>query len=238
VITHEEIQEICQKTDELLWDAFSRSLPNNPSHNQKGHLIFPYYNKANLRVSEQEARFLFAESISNSSLFYSIEAPTIKTYKFIGESLRSASTDLALYTNEKKQVCNVEFKAKGVSEGAINHLPIYKDLQKLLREKPWGLWFHLLKNTDNSTINNLLNVIGTKICSVRDNYKDLESQGLIIHICVLNQKFSLHRDLNLTELKTLSNESLCKKLTVDYSVTRHDLKNIVDINGWTHKRGS
>ena len=53
-------------------------------------------------------------------------------------------------------ICNVEFKAQGASSSAKDKSSIYKDVQKLLREPVWGLWFHLLNSVNNSTIKNSL----------------------------------------------------------------------------------
>ena len=40
-----------------------------------------------------------------------------------------------------------------------NKEKIYKDVQKLLREPVWGLWFHLLESADSKTIPSFLEVI-------------------------------------------------------------------------------
>ena len=66
-------------------------------------------------MSEQEARFAFVESLSRAPLLYSVEAPTEKLYQFTGSTPMSAQTDLAVHDRNGQRICNVEFKAKGVS---------------------------------------------------------------------------------------------------------------------------
>ena len=101
------------------------------------HLVFPQYRWKqgnSLRVSEQETRFAFVEALCQRSLMYSVEVPTRELYHLIGKTKLSAQTDLAVHDENGIHFCNVEFKAKGVTPSAHQHLSIYKDLEKLLRE--------------------------------------------------------------------------------------------------------
>jgi len=166
---------------------------------------------------------------------YSVEAPTTKLYQFTGKKSLSAQTDLAIHDENGNRFCNVEFKAKGVSPSAQNHFPINKDLQKLLREPVWGLWFHLLESTNNSTINDLLSVMAEQICEGRRGFgEDVESPGLTLHICVLRHGFSIHKDILLPIDGT---EQLKKHLNVDLKVSRSELLDTPDMNGWAlHRR--
>ena len=164
---HAELKTICTNTDDVLWAAFERSSRGDGTGCDNGKLLFPSYRDGSLRVSEQEARFAFAEGLRSATLSYSVEAPTSKRYQFSGQRQQSAQSDLAVHDASGTRICNVEFKAKGLSPSASNHFPIYKDLQKLLREPQWGLWFHVLESVNNSTINNLLKVMATEINKVR-----------------------------------------------------------------------
>jgi hypothetical protein len=146
---HPEISAACGRADEGLWAAFARSRGREIDASQTGKLLFPVYRGGGLRVSEQEARFAFVEALATGPLTYSVETPTSKMYQFTGKSPLSAQTDLAIHDEAGARICNVEFKAKGVSPSAEKHFPIYKDLQKLMREPLWGLWFHLLERVDN-----------------------------------------------------------------------------------------
>ena len=230
---HPDITLACKHTDLGLWEAFSRSVTGESRASGHGRLVFPEYRGGSLRVSEQEARFAFVEALSKGLLMYAVEAPTSKLYQFTGKTALSAQTDSAVYDATGVRICNVEFKAKGVRPSAKKHFPIYKDLQKLLREPQWGLWFHLLEGVNNSTINDFLSVMAEQIEKVRGEFgEDIESPGMTIHVCVLHQGFSVQRDLALVEGGGLSNEELRRRLRLDLKVSRSELLSVSDDNGW------
>lgn len=230
---HPEISAACSRADEGLWAAFSRSRAPKAVGSHTGKLLFPKYRGGGLRVSEQEARFAFVEALAPGSLTYAVEAPTSKLYQFTGKSPLSAQTDLAIHNEAGRRICNVEFKAKGVSPSAEKHFPIYKDLQKLMREPLWGLWFHLLEGVDNSTIRNLFTVFETQMERVRSEHiGDIESPGLTIHICVLQHKFSLERDF------PIDGGALDQLFKLEFQVSRSELLNVSDTNGWTINRST
>ena len=231
-----DISLACQHADNCLWEAYERSALDRFIGPREGRLVFPKYRDklgGSLRVSEQEARFAFVESLNRGSLLYSVEAPTDKLYQFTGKTKMSAQTDLALHNENGQRICNVEFKAKGFSPSACRHFSISKDLQKLLREPIWGLWFHLLESVNNSTINKLLNVIAVQIWNVQQKYKDdIDSPGLTIHICVLRHRFSLQRDLSITYNAGIVMEEIQRLLSLDLSVSRSKLLGVENQNGW------
>jgi hypothetical protein len=159
---------------------------------------------------------------------YAVEAPTSKKYQFSGKSPLSAQTDLAIHDVKGTRICNVEFKAKGVSPSAKNHFPIYKDLQKLLREPLWGLWFHLLEAVNSSSLNDFLGVMESEMNHVHQSFSDIESPGVTIHICVLKHGFSIQRDfLPGNNLKNLHNQ-----FRIDLKVSRSKLERVDNANGW------
>lgn len=133
-----------------------------PNFNKSySRLVFPKYrdkkdsgnNKVlgNLRVSEQELRFLFVEQFNNYcnekqiELFYSIETPTEKTYNFSskqeeehikkpecfqdGNQGQSVQFDLVIFDAEGNRRCLIEFKNN--SAGSYEHA---KDFLKLSEE--------------------------------------------------------------------------------------------------------
>jgi hypothetical protein len=226
----QQIADLCEETDHILWNAYSNE--------ETSHLIFPHYrlseedlgqsdmsnSEGKIRVSEQEARFAFVKAICQGTLKYSIEVPTKKTYKFTtfnsdGKG-RSAQTDLALLNCGRERICNIEFKSKGITDKSTNE-KIGKDIQKLLREKPYGLWFHILESSDNSTLSNLIKVISDCINDVRSNFTDIDSPGLSVHICVIKHAFSIHCDLTEFHINNF-----------DYEVSRSLLKSGDNANGW------
>ena len=228
---HPDISKVCTLANRFLWDAYTRSGHSQPGISGESRLIFPRYRKGGLRVSEQEARFAFVEALCRGSLrySYSVEVPTIKRYSFSDKGSRSASTDLQIHGLSEIETCNIEFKAQGKSLSARNKLPIRKDVQKLLRESRWGLWFHLLDSVNNSTINNFLNVMVEQVGKVKDEPKyNVEAPGLTLHICVLRQRFSLQKDVPLD----LTETELTNYLHVDLQVSQAELTEVKDLNGW------
>ena len=162
---HSAIADACNCADIGLWDAYARSVGSLPICGA-GRLVFPRYRDKGLRISEQEARFAFVEALSQGPFRYSVEGPTSKLYRFSGKTSLSGQTDLQLHDSSQVGICDVEFKAKGVSSSAQSNFSIYKDVQKLLREPPWGLLFHLLEGIDNSTIGKFLDVMTRQITRI------------------------------------------------------------------------
>ena len=128
----QEFEIIIDETFKEL-DKISRNMSNS-------RLIFPKYQnqKGNLRISEQELRFLFIEHLKpfleEHNYYYSIETPTKDHYKFSekkqqitprrekskktdNEKFESASFDLVIHRNDiddnKERVALIEFKSKG-----------------------------------------------------------------------------------------------------------------------------
>lgn len=112
-----------------------------------------------LRISEQELRFSLVETILKQDkyyekFYYSVETPTVNTYRFSSEGERRASTDLTLYDNKSKKSYNIEFKYGSPSEKNIT-----KDIEKILREDNNGIFLNLYNNIDFSTIDSILRKI-------------------------------------------------------------------------------
>lgn len=130
------LEEITKETFETIDEIYKNS--NREILYDGSRLIFPHYsdlNKTNqyqVRVSEQELRFVFIETFckycDNNKLeyFYSIETPSLYKYVFSekiesgkkiprkadedDDSAVSARFDMAIYNKEKKIVALVEFK--------------------------------------------------------------------------------------------------------------------------------
>jgi hypothetical protein len=232
-----DIIEACKRTDIGLWDAYARSGGGQAIGSGVGRLVFPRYRAKGLRVSEQEARFAFVEALSQGHLRYSVEAPTSKLYSFSGKTPLSAQTDLQLYGESETGICNVEFKAKGVSSSAQDNFSIYKDVQKLLREPLWGLLFHLLEGIDNSTIGKFLDVMVRQFAKVQSDFEsDVETPGLSLHICVLRHRFSIHKALPFSPGGVIDISELGRQLSVDLHVSRSELREALYLNGWNLHR--
>ena len=147
------ISSLCRRTDRLLWEAYGRS-ESRCVKTDRCRLLFPRYRekedgtKGDLRVSEQGARFACVEALCTGGQFrYSVETPTDKLYQFTGETRKiSAQTDLTVYDRDTRGLCNVEVQGGRNQCASKSKDSIFKDVEKLLREPVWGLWFHLLES--------------------------------------------------------------------------------------------
>lgn len=227
----EEMFRIVQRTDQLLWDAYSASkarvfTPGSP------RIIFPRYRAKSgqltapgIRVSEQEARFLFVSQLNASQFLYSVETPTSGEYSFKDDARgkRSAATDVTVYTESAKPVSNVEFKAHGFSLERTSSLVITKDVVKLLREPVPAFWHHTLEAADNSNIKKLWSVIRRDLQLVGGEERErIGTKRFVFHVCVLRQRFALQTEV-LIEGNHIGVDWLGDFPPPDYEVTEHEL---------------
>ena len=144
------LQDICLRTTRSLWSSGRVSVaPDQVSP----RIVFPEYRDGSRRVSEQEARILFCSEMERTGYCYAVEAPTKSLYTFQGATPQSALTDLVIYRRGRGRlvrVVNVEFKAHNPGQPNFS-----KDIEKLVREKCPGCWFHLLANTNRGTMPSL-----------------------------------------------------------------------------------
>lgn len=158
-----DLIEMDRRVSYALWNVASPKMnPNGLSP----RLVFPELRNGEMRISEQEARLLWCTMLQDTSYYYSVEAPTRETYVQMGSKPQSARTDVALYRlseNGLKRIANIEFKAHNATPEQIR-----KDVEKLLREKITGNWFHLLSAADAGTIPRLFEkfVAAFKKCQV------------------------------------------------------------------------
>lgn len=227
----EALFKVAQATDLMLWNAFRAAERNEPLA-AGVRLLFPHYEKG-VRVSEQEARFTFARALEDSSFLYSVETPTVELYRQKGATDSRASFDLTVLDTSARALANCEFKCGGASLLRKNRMHIAKDLEKLLRDPGHGLWFHLLEAVDNSTLRNLLEVIRDEIDALVLKYPSIEPKTIVLHICVLRQEFSVHRELLIAPHDIAS----CRaQLDLSYEVTRAALVSWGETAGWCLSR--
>jgi len=156
------------------------------------------------RVSEQEARFLFTRELeSQTEYYYSVETPTMETYRFSGvdipkiaEDGRSGNVDVCLYDSQHQRIHLVEFKAHNVDV-----VDMLKDFLKLRYdndgEKLTNYFVHLLETYNKGTIDNLIGKYKT-IFEFRDeDYErnnNLIKNDVVVCLCFLNEKQILFFD--------------------------------------------
>lgn len=228
---NESLKAIIKQTDMLLWNSYHASL-NSQYDALNTRLIFPKSASKSIRVSEQEARFIFSNQLNNSTFLFSVETLTQQGYQQKGKKKTGARTDLTIYSGTGKRILNVEFKAVTISPLAKNNFQISKDIQKMLHEENNGLWFHILESVNNSTINELFGTFKESILEyIKKSPDAIKNKNIIFHICVLKHKFSLQRELKL-EINEELEKNLDEFFKVDYRVSRDNLKSFSNDQGW------
>lgn len=148
------------------------------------YLIWPEKRDASTRVSEQESKILITQWLQLNERFYSVETPTSERYRQSGASELSARIDITVYSkrNASARMLNIELKAGTPTDESFR-----KDLEKLLRERVRGLWFHTLTKARHQTWLSLEDRICRAIDAVIDH------AGTATHIvdfafCVLQSR--------------------------------------------------
>ena len=149
-------------------------------------LILPVKRNKQLRVSEQEARFLYCSIVNSLSYYYSVETPTHDVYKQTGRTPQSASTDLTLYINNNRRfekVLNVEFKAHNAAEESVR-----KDIEKLMKEGIDGNWVHTLKNVNSRSIPRIFEKLANALKSCR-SLVSKKRISILFCFCVMDKRW-------------------------------------------------
>jgi len=171
----------------LFYDLWNISNVSQLPTGLSPRLILPKRRSQDLRISEQEARFLYVGLLNTLNYFYSVETPTEQVYSQKGQKFQSGASDLSLYVQDENQmtkVMNVEFKAHN-----IKLEDIFKDIEKLIFENISGNWFHLLKNMDKKTIPALFGKIAHSLKECRKKY-DVKEISILFSFCVLEKKWA------------------------------------------------
>ncbi|WP_277235067.1 hypothetical protein [Phocaeicola salanitronis] len=174
----EHIEAIIKRTFEIIKEVYDYQQEKfegpKISSDKLSRIIFPQKrqedndNKQTItRVSEQELKLIFIEQLNleicegNWDVYYSVETPTEKKYRFTGEkppkqddSGRSANFDLVIHDNKFKRIALIEFKANNPKSSDY-----LKDFVKLNEENYEGkvlrYFIEIVKNADSGTSNNL-----------------------------------------------------------------------------------
>jgi hypothetical protein len=201
MISNNPLENICKKVGENLIQMYHSGSFNN--------LIFPLYRASKRkplyraskrkRVSEQEARFLFAYEIMKYGDFdFAVEVPTKLRYKgfsthsptvfFNDEDGRSASIDMSIFNknDKRKPFINIEFK-----KGQPTKSSITKDLLKLLFEPhEHGIFFHIFKHSHSGTLTSLVKKLNSSFNNISS--QKLKTQCPIIFFFIV----ILEKDIN------------------------------------------
>jgi len=174
----DDLRRLCVELSELLWKV-------HKSDGAGPRLIFPARRDGIARISEQESRILLCQLLESSSWFYSVESPTLRTYKQQGKTAISGRSDVSLYASHRpdSKRANVELKA----HGKIDIEDFRKDFEKVLREDIDVLWFHTLENTDRGTIPNVFSKIRKAFALLKKEI-DGRTHSIVFAFCVVERK--------------------------------------------------
>jgi hypothetical protein len=176
------VKEIALSLGSLYLRAASTKTPHR--------LVFPEKRQGAIRVSEQESKVLSCRYLDSSQYFYSVETPTTETYIQKGSTALSARIDLTLYDTRDgklRRVLNIEFKAHNCTDESIR-----KDVEKLIREKTDGIWFHTLEKADNATFKRLFSKFVLAFQKLKAHYETSDRDYLFV-LCTLDPNYLLSR---------------------------------------------
>ena len=172
-----------------------------------------------------------------TELFFDIETPTNKTYQQTGNTPLSALSDLSIYryiNNGYEKLANVELKAHNPATKNIS-----KDIEKIVREKKNGNWFHVLKNINKGT---LTSVFDKFIFSLKEHSNKDSDISILFCICILEKKWGMIKhfkyDSSLGKgLPDFTEEFFClSKISNSNNIRDKNVlkqKDILENNDWT-----
>jgi len=223
----DDLQVINKEVCRQLWvmvdegNTFSTVTPFTP------RLILPSLSGGDLRLSEQEARFIYGLVVNRTSDYYfSVETPTTQGYSFTGTKRISARVDLTLFTHGDDafdRAVNVEFKAKNPTQASID-----KDVEKFCREPVLGSWFHILLNIDSGTLPSILGKIVNSFASVQVPASTV--RPILFTFVVLDERKKWAMQKLFAPKQNLATEAE-KFFRFGYSVSRGQIT-VTDANGW------
>lgn len=140
-------------------------------------MLLPVQVDGDVRIGEYEPMILYCGLLNGLNYYYLIENP----------SETSASSDLNLYVVRNdifQKVAGVEFKAHNPAEEIIR-----QDIQKLVKDKVTGNWFHILEDIDSDILNNIFTKLTDSLRSKIDEPGE-EPISILFCFCVLERKWT------------------------------------------------
>ena len=177
---------------------------NENTKNSKSHIVFPKYkNNEEIRVSEQELRFVFVEKLNqnicdDNKYYYSVETPTGKSYVFDEDN---GGPKVVSQTDEEKNENN-----KGVS-ARIDLVIMAKDAGNFKRIALIEFKAH------NPDVNDYRKDICKLINEERDNPDCLK-----YFIQIINVKNEQRTWNNIENKKITAIDDLKEKKNIEYSI--------------------
>ncbi len=200
----DKLKKLSNTVSEKLWDMALDS-PERP------RLIFPKYRDGRVRISEQESKTLFTNTLEESHWFYSVETPTAQTYVQSGTTPLSARTDISLYDNANlsSKLVNIELKAHNPHKESFR-----KDLEKLVREEIHGLWFHTIENCNKRTLPSIFNKITKAFVDIKPYLKG-KHRIILFAFCVLDSKETIFKMIAINDFVDKNWAEIQRVFTID-----------------------
>jgi hypothetical protein len=139
------------------------------------------------RISEQEARIIFANAFMRNNIPFAVEVPTQTVHSQKGTHKMSGRYDMAVYSNTES--CDfewiIELKAHNCPEESIR-----KDIEKMVMSNKDCIWFHVFKNEDSGTRRTVLDKFNCALTSEMTNH-ECQNQWIIAFIILDKSKLYL-----------------------------------------------
>lgn len=184
-----DLFELNKRVSLNLWHmANEHGQPSNLSP----HVIYPLKRDGKVRISEQEARIICCSILDHLSFYYSVETPTKERYVQKGKKKKgqSARIDLTIYSFDGEslgRLFNIEFKAHN---GDKKH--IKWGIEKLVREKIDGDWFHIFGNTNRRTMPSIFEKFKDSFLSYSRSFSRQEI-SIVFCFCILKKQYAYMR---------------------------------------------
>jgi hypothetical protein len=171
------IHDLLEINRRLSFELWHITTINEKPSGLSPRMLLPMQVDGDIRIGEYEPMILYCGLLNGLNYYYLIENP----------SEANASSDLNLYVVKNdvfQKVAGVEFKAHNPAEDIIR-----QDIQKLVKDKVTGNWFHILEDIDSDTLNNVFNKLTDSLKSKIDESGE-EPISILFCFCVLKRKWT------------------------------------------------
>lgn len=170
----QHINNVVRRTFEIVQKVYDNETNHLALEDAGSRVIFPRTRNGELRVSEQELRFIFVEQLNkeindtNWNVYYSVETPTVKRYRFSkgdipveDETGRSGNFDLVIHDSSLNRIALIEFKANNPE--AKDYAKDFVKLENPNEESCLRYFIQIVKSANNGTVSSIKQKIAPKI---------------------------------------------------------------------------
>jgi len=140
-------------------------------------MLLPTQVSGDVRVGEYEPLILYCGLLNGLNYYYLIENP----------SEMSATSDLNLYevrNDTFHKVAGIEFKAHNPASEIIR-----RDIQKLVREKITGNWFHILEDINGDKLRSVFDKLTDSLMTQSKHFSG-DPISILFCFCILARKWT------------------------------------------------